>query len=164
MAEKRGDTAIEVMAARAAITEVLYGYARGVRNGDVSACVEMFTHDAVFEVRDAAHAEPAGYRVRHVLRGPEEIRTYLQQGAVASVKVCPLIHNLMIEVDGLEASSNCMMSAWVLPAGRQVIGEYEDRYRWDQGWRFASRVYTILGQIGSKPNSANPPDQPSSQR
>jgi len=151
MTDKPADPALDILVARSAITEVLHGYARGVRNGDVPACVELFTHDAVFEVRDAAPAEPAGHRVRHLCRGREEIRAYLQHGAVASVKVYPLLHNLMIRVDGLQASSNCMMSAWVLPAGRQVLGEYEDRYRWEQGWRFVSRIYTILGQIGPAP-------------
>jgi hypothetical protein len=164
MTDKIGDEAIEVMVARTAIAEVLYGYARGIRNGDVSTCVEMFTHDAVFEVRDAAPAEAAGYRVRHILRGREEIRAYLQYGAAASVKAYPLIHNLMIEVNGLEAFSNCMMTAWVLPVGRQVLGEYEDRYRWEQGWRFVSRIYTILGPSGPALDSAKPPDRTSNQR
>lgn len=143
--EPPGLDTIERLAARAAIADVLHGYARGVRNGDPAACAAMFTEDAVFEIREADPNEASGYRVRQVLSGRAAIQAYLQQGAVASVKVCPLIHNLMIEVNGAEASSNCMMSAWVLPAGRQVLGEYQDRYRWQQGWRFSARVYTIWG-------------------
>jgi hypothetical protein len=160
MTEKSADAAMEVLTARVAIAEVLYGYARGVRTGDIQSCVEFFTQDAVFEVRDAAPAEPAGYRVRDLLHGREEIQGYLQRGAMTSVKVYPLIHNLIIEVKGSEALSNCMMTAWVLPAGRQLLGEYEDRFRWEQGWRFCSRIYTIWGQISSASNNASPPDKP----
>jgi hypothetical protein len=155
MANTPEDSAVEAALAHKAISEVLYGYARGIRGGNVSACLDLFTQDAVFDIRDAAPAEPGGYRRRQLLHGREEIEAYLRKGAVASVKVFPLIHNVMIDVQGSEASSNSVMTAWVLPAGQQVLGEYEDRYRFQNGWRFVSRIYTIFGSVGAAPASAD---------
>jgi hypothetical protein len=138
----------EVLAARASITDLIHGYARTVRQHDFPACAAMFTSDAIFEIREAAATEPAGYRQRYLFRGPDEIRDYLEKGAIASLSVFPLIQNLIISVKGLTATSNCMMNAWLMPGGRQILGEYEDFFRWESGWRFSRRVYTIWGQSG----------------
>ena len=153
MIDRSGNITPEVLSARAAITDLLYGYARIVRNGDAAACAEMFTEDAVFEVREAAPGDPAGHQVRHAFRGRTEIQAYLQHGAVSSAKVCPLIHNPLIEINGHEATSNCMMTAWVLPMGQQLLGEYQDRYRFDDRWRFTARVYTIWGRLAVQPQA-----------
>ncbi len=149
MSTSNDDSDIQELVAKAAITDLLFNYAKSIRNGDVDAAIAMFTDDAVFEIRDAAPEEPDGYRVRQRLSGRTEILAYLQQGSLASVRIYPLIHNPIVEVTGTRASSNSMMTAWILPVGKQLIGEYHDQYRWNGAWLFSARTYTILGQIGS---------------
>jgi hypothetical protein len=58
--------------------------------------------------------------------------------------VCPLIHNLLIEVDGHDATCNSVMTAMVWASGKTMIGEYHDVLRYEGTWRFASRTYTIM--------------------
>jgi hypothetical protein len=61
--------------------------------------------------------------------------------------VCPLIHNLLIQINGREATSTCVMTSLVWSSGRQIVGEYQDSYRNETGWRFASRIFTIIGEF-----------------
>ena len=37
-----------------------------------------------------------------------------------------------------------MMTARAWPGRRELIGEYRDTYRYESGWRFSGRIYTIL--------------------
>jgi hypothetical protein len=41
-----------------------------------------------------------------------------------------------------------VMTAYV-STGQRLIGEYNDHFRVEGGWRFTSRVFTILGNMGS---------------
>jgi hypothetical protein len=59
-----------------------------------------------------------------------------------------MIHNLLIDVRNQEAESSCLMVAAVMPGGRQILGEYRDRFRYDSRWRFALRSYTQCGDLG----------------
>ncbi len=137
------------LAAKAKIATLLFNYARAIRNGDADAAIAMFTDDAVFEIRDAALDEPNGYRVRQKLSGRSEIMAYLKQGSMASVRIFPLIHNPIVNILRTQATRHSMMTAWILPAGKQLIGEYNDQYHWNGTWLFSGRTYTILGKIGS---------------
>ena len=60
-------------------------------------------------------------------------------------------NNLLIRVDGREATSSCIMTSFVWPSGQQFIGEYEDSYKHETTWRFTSRVFTMLGQFSYAP-------------
>jgi len=132
--------------ARAAIADLVHGYARNIRGGKGADCASLFTSDGVFEIRDAPLGSSEAPTVRTRLEGQEAIRAYLTGGAASEVRVCPMIHNLMIQVDGGQASSDCVMEA-ITSNGLRMFGEYHDRYLYEDGWRFVSRIYTIFGQI-----------------
>lgn len=85
----------------------------------------------------------AGYTVRSHAAGLDTVMAYVT-GSTGSVRVTPLIHNLLIELDGESATSNCMMTNRIFPGGAQMIGEYDDSFRLENAWRFTRRVYTIL--------------------
>jgi hypothetical protein len=135
---------IEVLEARARITDVVYGYAQGVRTGNFANCISLFTVNATFEVREAVPSETDSVRTRATLKGRGDILQYLNQAAATSGGVCPLISNLIVNVQGRQATSNCVMAATVWASGKIVMGEYHDSFQHDDEWRFTSRIYTIF--------------------
>ena len=72
------------------------------------------------------------------------IRDYIVEKAGSDILVCPLIHNLLIEVDGETARSSCVMTSRTWPSGYELIGEYRDTFRYESGWLFQSRIFTIF--------------------
>ena len=146
---------MEVLEAKSAIAELVYTYALNVRRGNGVACADLFTEDGIFEVREAPLAGKGEPLVRSRLVGRDAVAAYLGRAAASSdTRVCPVIHNLLIRVDGTEATSNCAMTAFIMPDGQQMIGEYNDSYRYDGAWRFSARIHTILGEI--VPSGAQP--------
>ena len=137
--------------ARAAIADLVHTYALYIRAGKGAECVKLFTADAVFEVREAPLSSRSAARSRSRLTGHEAISSYLARASGSDTQVCPLIHNLLIRVDGREATSSCIMTSFVWPSGQQFIGEYEDSYKHETTWRFTSRVFTMLGQFSYAP-------------
>jgi hypothetical protein len=133
--------------ARAAITDLVHTYAAHVRAGNGAACIELFTTDAEFEVREAYIGRDAAPRTRSKLTGRAAIANYLARTAAPETRVCPLIHNLLIEVNDREATSTCVMVSLVWSSGRQIVGEYSDSYLKEDGWRFVSRICTIRGEF-----------------
>lgn len=141
------ETPHAMLDARQAIADLVHTYALKVRRGQGADCAELFTDDAVFEVRQATPgADDAGH-TRTRLSGRDAVAAYIARASSAETRVCPMIHNLLIQVSGDEAASNCLMTSVVWPGGQQMIGEYEDRYRYENGWRFSSRVFTVFGEI-----------------
>lgn len=136
---------IELLEARAAITELVHVYALNIRSGNGAACAPLFTEDAVFEVRERLGGVGPG-RTRSKFTGRAAIKTYLGDGAASQTRLCPLIQNLIIRVSGHQAASTSAMVAFMLATGDRIIGEYEDSFRFQQEWRFCSRIFTILGQ------------------
>jgi hypothetical protein len=134
---------IEWLAARARISDVVYRYAQLIRGGNVEECMPLFTADATFEVRQAVAGDPDSVRTRSKASGHAAILQLVSQSA-ASAGVCPLIHNLLIDVSGSEATSSAVMTALVWSSGQTVIGEYQDSFRCEDEWRFAARIYTIF--------------------
>jgi hypothetical protein len=137
----------ELLEARAAIADLVHTYAKHVREGNGVACGDLFTADAVFEVREALIGHEATARTRSKLMGREAIMSYVARTAAPEARVCPLIHNLLIQINGREATSTCVMTSLVWSSGRQIVGEYQDSYRNETGWRFASRIFTIIGEF-----------------
>ena len=135
------------MAARAAIADLVHTYAKNVRTGNGSECAKLFTENAVFEVREALPGSPGLARTRSKVTGHDAIASYVSRTAAPEARVCPLIHNLLIQIDGHEATSSCVMTSIVWSSGKQIIGEYQDSYRYETGWRFTSRIFTILGEL-----------------
>ena len=133
---------LEQLAARAAITDLVYRYAKNIRDGETAACAALFTDDASFETRDMLPGKLESLTVRTKLVGLEAIMNYLNRPEVRGT-VCPSVSNLLIEVDGDQASSTCLMNARVWASGQTLFGEYHDTFRNDGQWRFVSRTYTI---------------------
>jgi hypothetical protein len=129
---------------RAAITDLIHRYAYNVRNRRGADCAALFTTDAVFEIREANPADPAAARLRKRLSGRDEIRDYVAAATGSGIIVVPLIHNLLIDVHGNEAHSNCIMTTRTWPSGHEMIGEYHDSLRRESGWLFSARIYTIF--------------------
>lgn len=137
---------IELLEARAAITELVHVYALNIRSGNAAACARLFTEDAVFEVRERLGGTGT-IRTRSTLTGRAAIAAYLTAGAASQTRLCPLIQNLIIRVSGQQAtSSSSAMVAFVLTTGDRILGEYEDSFRYEDEWRFCSRIFTILGE------------------
>ncbi len=146
--EKVVDTAarIQLLESRAAIADLVHGYAFNIRSGNAAACEKLFTEDAVFEVRERTGGAGITH-TRSKLSGRSAILAYLTDGAATRIRLCPLIHNLIVHVSGREAVSTSAMVAFVLPDGKGTIGEYEDSFRYENEWRFCYRIYTILGEV-----------------
>ena len=135
---------LALVEARLAIADVVHGYARNIRAGRGADCLALFTADGVFEIRDAPLDGSAEPTVRARLEGQQAIMAYLAGSAGGDARVCPMIHNLIIDVNGNEASSDCVMEA-IVSNGQTLFGEYHDRFRFEDGrWRFSSRLFTIF--------------------
>jgi hypothetical protein len=134
---------LDRLESRAAIGELIYAYARCVRRNLAEDAPLLFLPDGVFEIRDGHPGRPE-HQLRTRLEGREHIRVYLAQGQGGGRPI-PLIHNLMIDVDGDNATANCLMKAQVYGTSHKVLGEYNDSFRRMRGrWFFASRTYTIF--------------------
>jgi hypothetical protein len=132
------------LAARAAITDLVYTYALNIRSGRGADCAQLFTDDAVFEISEASLGTRENARLRTQLVGRDAINNYLIHASGGTTRVCPMIHNLLVQVTGVEAVSNCVMTSVVWPTGQQLLGEYQDSYRFETAWRFVSRRFTML--------------------
>jgi hypothetical protein len=135
---------------RAAIADLIHTYARLIREDRPQEAPALFVRDGVFEIRDG-HPDKPDHSVRARLEGREHIAAYLGQGGGGGrPHPVPLIHNLVVEVDGDGGTANCVMEAQVLGTEHKVFGEYRDSFRRVDGrWLFASRTYTIYTAASS---------------
>jgi hypothetical protein len=134
----------ELLIARAAITDLVHTYALNVRSGKPAECMKLFTEDAVFEVREPQPGSPDSVRTRSRWTDFDGIEAHLAR--TMETRVCPFISNLLIDVQGRNATSTCLMTSLVWSKRLHIVGEYQDTYRYDTAWRFSSRIFTILGE------------------
>lgn len=129
--------------ARVAIADLVHGYARAVRHDRPEDVPPLFAPEGFFEIRDGHPSKPE-FSVRTRLDGPDAIGEYLMAGKGKPHPV-PLIHNLMIALDGDRASADSVMEAQVFGTEHRVFGEYRDTFRRVEGrWLFASRTFTMF--------------------
>jgi SnoaL-like domain len=141
---------LETFAARATITDVIYRYARNIRYGAYAELRELFTEDAFFEQRGGELGQLAQARVLARYEGRAAILDHLGKGASSGGGVCPMIHNVLIDVSGDEAASDCVMTGFIAANASRILGEYRDTFRRDGGvWRFTSRTHTMLHHSGA---------------
>lgn len=127
------------------IADLVHRYAFYVRNRQAALCADLFSDDAVFEIREVDPLEASGVTVRQVLNGRRAIGDYVTKTEASSLRICPLIFNLLVEVKGSTAVSNAMMQSRTWPAGHEVIGQYDDSFVQHQAeWVFQSRIFTIF--------------------
>src|SRR5579862_1912412 len=132
----------EILEARSAIADLVNTYALHIRAGNPAKCAPLFTTEAVFETRMGSVGSSS--RTLNTIAGRDAIIAHITNAMQSGARLCPMIHNLLIEVNGPNASSNCVMAALALQGGTELVGEYVDTYRLDGVWRFTSRTYTIL--------------------
>ncbi|MCB2047558.1 MAG: nuclear transport factor 2 family protein [Novosphingobium sp.] len=134
----------DALAAKQAITELVYRYAQVVRYDRLDETADLYVADGLFEVRRGACD-----RDEHVVQsrevGRDAIRAMLRQGGKGNPHPVPLIHNLLIEVDGDTASATCVMEGRMSSGEVGFWGEYRDSFaRVDGRWFFSARVFTIF--------------------
>jgi hypothetical protein len=136
---------------RAHIADLIHEYALIIRYGRFADCEDLFTEDAVFEVRGGALGMLADAPVLTRLQGRSAILAHLVRGKPAGGggAVCPMIHNILIRLNGAEASSSCVMAGFVAESGATIVGEYRDTFRSEDRWRFTSRTYTMFHNGGA---------------
>lgn len=126
------------------IANVIHRYAYYIRTRQAIRVAELFTKDAVFEIRSVAPLDPNNVQVRRTLAGRQAIVDYVTKAEEQGICISPLIFNLLVEINGNTATSNAVMESRTWPAGHEVIGEYDDCFRHEDEWRFQSRVFTIF--------------------
>jgi hypothetical protein len=126
------------------ISQLVHRYAYNIRSGKAEDCAALFAPDAIFEIREFNPMNPAPSRTLKKLVGRDAIIDYVVSTSREGIVICPLIHNLIIEIQGDTAEGNCMMTTRTWPAGHEVIGEYQDSFRRQGDWLFQARVYTIF--------------------
>lgn len=133
---------------RAAIAELVHRYARFIRHDEPEGVSTLFTPDGTFEVRDG-HPDRPEHTVRSHYASRAEIHAHMAPNKGKPHPV-PLIHNLIVELAGDEATGNCVMDAQIYGGNHKICGEYRDRFRREDGrWLFASRIYTIFSGASS---------------
>lgn len=135
--------ALSTLADKMAIAELIHTYALNIRNREPKANGSLFTADASFETREAHPLKPETLHQRSKAEGHAAVVASIGS-STATHRVFPQIHNLIVEVDADSATASSLMVGTVFPGGSQLIGEYEDHCRREEGrWLFASRCYTI---------------------
>ncbi|MCJ2186871.1 nuclear transport factor 2 family protein [Novosphingobium beihaiensis] len=136
------ETRLDRLEAQAAIAGLIHVYAQAVRRDEPEKVAALFVPEGTFEVR-SGHPDKAEFTVRTRFESPGALVTFLvsQKGGPHPV---PLIHNLMIAVEGDRATANAMMAAPVYGTDKEVLGEYHDSFERRGGqWLFSARIYTV---------------------
>ena len=137
---------LERLETRAAIADLVHGYALAIRHDRPQDVERLFARDGTFEIRDGTfEIRESGAQARSVQRfeSPQALVTYLlpRKGG----HPIPIIHNLMIEIEGDTARASSVMVGPILGTAHETFGEYADSFvREDGEWKFASRIFTIF--------------------
>ncbi len=130
-------------AAHRAIADLVHGYALAIRRGEAIRCPAMFTQDGSFEVRQADPRDSASVQRLSLAEGRDAVGRHLA-ASTSQVRMLPMIHNLIVDIDGDRATASSLMAGQSIPPGYEVIGEYADSFRLEEGqWLFSSRIYTM---------------------
>lgn len=133
---------LDAIEAKMAIADLVHSYARSIRHNKVEDIEGLFAPDSFFEVRGGHPSKPE-FEVQNRYDGARAIGEFMEQGKGQAHPV-PLIHNLLIELDGERASGSCAMEGQVYGTEHKMMGEYRDAFvRIDGRWLFASRTFTM---------------------
>jgi len=130
------DTAVRQLIDRAAVTEVLYSYARLVDGRDFAAAAELFTDDCVAEY---------GIRETEIMRSSAAVADWLASQLRDGSASSHHISNVQVSFpDADHAEATCYVYAWHRMPGAAadpiVLARYVDRLeRTPDGWRIAHR-------------------------
>ncbi|MDE2596085.1 MAG: nuclear transport factor 2 family protein [Sphingomonadales bacterium] len=128
---------------RARVADLVHAYALHIRQGEPARCAELFTPDGSFEVRTWDPRNAATLTTRTRTEGRAAIAGFIGS-STGAVRMFPMIHNLLVTVNGDRAEASSLMIGRPFPEGSEVIGEYADSFRRVDGrWFFTARIYTI---------------------
>lgn len=134
--------ALDRLEARAAIADLVHGYALAIRRDRPEDVAALFAPDGTFEVRVGA-PDKAQFTTRSRFDDPGALVAYLLPGKGGPHPI-PQITNLLIEVDGDIAHASSLMYGPIPGTSRKTFGEYADSFTKTQGrWLFSARVYTL---------------------
>lgn len=134
----------DIAADRAAVTDLIHRYALHIRSGEANRCAALFTQDGAFEVRQLDPFDPASLKTRSRVTGRDGIGGYVGASGGATLRMVPMIHNVLIELHGDTATASSLMVGRQWPSTQETLGEYADSFRRvDGSWYFAERIYTI---------------------
>ena len=134
--------------ARLAIAEVIHTYARCIRYDQPDQVGALFTEDGAFELRQGEPDKAEFTRsYRHEGRAAVHAQMSHNKGTAHPL---PLIHNLIVDVDGDHATSTCVMNGTIYGTTHAIMGEYRDTFRRVDGkWLFAERIFTMFASASS---------------
>jgi ketosteroid isomerase-like protein len=139
---------LDIVESKLAIADLVHDYARAIRHNATEDIEGLFAPDAFFEVRSGHPSKPE-YDVQNRFDSAKEIGAFMMKGKGTAHPV-PLVHNLMIEVDGDRATGLLAMEGQIYGTDHKIIGEYQDGYvRTGGEWKFASRIYTVYKAASS---------------
>jgi 3-phenylpropionate/cinnamic acid dioxygenase small subunit len=130
------DTAIRELTDRAAVTEVLYSYARLVDERDFAAAAGVFTDDCLAEY---------GIHETEIMRSSAAVADWLTSQLRDGSATSHHISNVQVSFpDPDHAETTCYVYAWHRMPGAAadpiVLARYVDRFeRTPSGWRIAHR-------------------------
>jgi len=141
--EKTLEQRLDEAESRQAIAELIHAYARFIRRDEPDQVHTLFTADGTFELREG-HPDKAEFDVKYRLEGRESVRAQMSHNK-GNAHPVPLIHNLIVEIDGDGATATCVMEGKIYGTSHGIFGEYRDRFRREHGkWRFAARIFTLF--------------------
>jgi hypothetical protein len=129
-----------------AIGALVHRYAFHVRRGEGVKCGDLFTADAIYDIGQVDARSAGNTPVRNTrIEGRDAIGRYIAGSGSHGIRICPLIHNLLIDVNGDTATATSILESRTWPTGREFIGEYEDNFRREDGrWLFSRRCFMMF--------------------
>jgi hypothetical protein len=137
------DGAPDQIESRNQITDLVHRYAYNVRHRLTDDTEDLLCPDIEFVVRERKMAADGEPTVRSRVIGRAETLEFIRRSS-ETMLLCPLIHNLLIEIYGYNARSTSIMENRTWPSISGLIGEYDDTFRFDGRWRFLARTYTMF--------------------
>ncbi len=128
------------------ITHLVHRYANYIGAGSYQECRALFAPRATFETRHGVPGDPSSIRILNRAEGIDAILDYIGRSAGS---VCPMIHNLVIDISGDDAIGTSVMAATVWNRQQVIVGRYHDTFRRGSEWLFTSRTYTMFREEGT---------------
>jgi hypothetical protein len=130
---------VQELADREEIRDLIAAYAHRVAHGLSNA--DLFTDDGAYIQTRPSDPEPV------VVRGREALDEHYAERPDSVGVATPLIHNVLLEIDGDEARGICSIELRIRGDGPGVYanGYYRDRLRREGGrWKFVERAPTFF--------------------
>ena len=139
---------LDRLESRLAIAELIHTYARCIRYDRPDEVGALFTEDGLFELRDG-HPDKAEFTLKYRLEGRDSVHAQMSHNKGTAHPV-PLIHNLIVDLDGDSATSTCVMNGTIYGTAHALMGEYRDSFRREHGkWLFSARVFTMFASASA---------------